>query len=69
MDAKVFGGFAEPGRLKELGLSLAGKTRQFRIVDVAGDRAVLDPLDGFIDHKERNKEPFARDDRVVRSDP
>jgi len=27
--------------------------RRFRIIDIAGDRAVLDPIDGFVDHEQR----------------
>ena len=37
---------------------------RFRIVYVAGNRSVPDPLDRFIDHEQRYKKPFARDHRL-----
>ena len=33
----------------------------FRIVRVAGNRSVLDPIDSFVDQEQRYKEPPARD--------
>jgi hypothetical protein len=34
------------------------------IVPIAGDRPVLDPFNGFINHEHGHKEPFVRGDRI-----
>lgn len=41
------------------------KTGTLRIVDISGDRAVLDLLHRVVDHEQRHKKPFARDDWVA----
>ena len=41
------------------------KPRGLRVVDVVGDAAVLDALDGFVDDEERHEEPLAGLHRVA----
>src|SRR3546814_16754111 len=36
-----------------------------RIIDIAGDRAILDPLHGVIYDETRHEEPFARDHGIA----
>src|SRR5438309_10510276 len=37
---------------------------EFSVRTIAGDRAVLDPLDGFVDNEKRHQKPLTRDDRL-----
>ncbi len=48
------GGLPQPYQLCRLG-----------IIDILGDSAILDALDGFIDDEKWNKKPFARLNRVA----
>jgi hypothetical protein len=38
--------------------------RRVRVVGILSDRAVPDPLDGLIDHEQRNEEPLVRNDTL-----
>jgi hypothetical protein len=40
---------------------------RFGIIDVVGNRSIPDPIDSFVDHEQRYKEPFTRDYSVSKA--